>query len=307
VRSDVQSEKPITVYVALAANVAIAVTKFIVAGLSGSSAMLSEAIHSVIDSGNELLLLLGVWRGRRAADRRHPYGHGKELYFWALIVAVLLFAVGGGMSIYEGVDRLLHPRPLRAMGWSLAVLGIAFVFEGVSFLIAWRKLRAKNGPRGTLFEAFVWSKDPAVYTVVVEDFAALVGLAVAFVAAIVGHVAHTTYADAIASIVIGVILATVAVFLGRENRGLLLGESASPQVVAELRALAERDEAVRRVECPLTMHLGPDDLLVNLVVQFHANLSSRDIVLAIDRIKARIRGAHPEVHHVFVEPEAGAS
>lgn len=293
-------EKPVALYGALAANLAIAVAKFVVAGVSGSSALLSEGIHSVVDTGNELLLMLGAKRSRRPPDDIHPYGYGKELYFWSLIVALLIFAVGGGMSAYEGISRLRRDAPASHFGWTVVVLAIAFVFEGGSFAIALRELR-KVRRDGSILDAVRGSKDPTVYTVVVEDFAALLGLAVAFVGVLIGHLTGSSLPDAVASITIGTILAAVAVFLARESRGLLVGERASAELVAAVRRLTEADDAVAHVARPLTMQLGPEEVLVNLEIQFRPDVATRDVGAVIDRIEERIRRARPEVRRIFIE------
>lgn len=296
-----EHRKPIAVYGALAANVTIAATKFVVAAVSGSSAILAEAIHSVVDSGNELLLLLGLRNARRRADDSHPYGYGKEIYFWTLIVAIVIFAIGGGMSVYEGIHHLLRPREVKAFGPSLLVLGVAFAFEGTSLTIAIQQLRKRSRRRRRVLEAVHVSKDPTVFAVVVEDFAALLGLTVALVGVVMGHIMGSHVPDALASALIGLILATVAIFLAYETRGLLLGESASPELRASLEEIVESDEAVVRMKPPLTMHLGPDELLVNLVIEFEPRLDVGQIAAAIRRIEDGLRRSHPIVRHVFVE------
>ncbi len=297
------TRKPIAVYGALAANLTIAVTKFIVAGISGSSAILSEAIHSVVDSGNELLLLFGVQRARRPPDESHPYGYGKEIYFWSFIVAIVIFAIGGGMSAYEGIRHLIHPREIKALVPSVLVLGIAFVFEGASLFVALRQLRTRRRVAG-LFRAVRASKDPAVYAVVVEDFTALLGISVALVGVVLGHLMGSPVPDGIASVIIGLLLATVALFLAYETRGLLLGESASLELRDALGRIVESDEAVVRMRPPLTMHLGPEELLVNLVIEFEPQLEVGQIAAAIQRIEEQIRRSCPIVRHIFVEAAA---
>lgn len=216
------------VYAATAANLGIAATKFIAAALSGSSAMLSEAIHSVIDTGNQLLLLFGLHRSQLPPDELHPFGHGKELYFWSLIVAVLLFGVGGGMALYEGIEHALTPRALENPFWAYVVLAVAAVFESCSLIVAVRELLRRRGPRAFWLRVHR-SKDPSVYTTFYEDLAALAGLVVAFLGVYLGHRLHQPYFDAAASMLIGIILCAVALTLVYESRGLLIGESASPR------------------------------------------------------------------------------
>ncbi|HEY2591170.1 MAG TPA: cation diffusion facilitator family transporter, partial [Steroidobacteraceae bacterium] len=226
------------VFAATAANIAIAATKFAAAWLSGSSAMLSEAIHSVADTGNQLLLLLGLNRSQLPPDESYPFGHGKELYFWSLIVAILLFGVGGGMALYEGISHALAPRPLESAFWAYVVLGIAAVFEASSLTVAVRELLSRRGPRAFWLRVHR-SKDPSVYTTFYEDFAALLGLAVAFLGVFLGHRLQNPYYDAGASMLIGVILCVVALTLVYESRGLLIGESASPEIVASIQEIVD--------------------------------------------------------------------
>jgi cation diffusion facilitator family transporter len=288
------------VYAAMAANAAIAATKFVAGAVSGSSAMISEAIHSVIDTGNQALLLLGLHRSRKPPDEVHVFGHGKELYFWSLIVAIMLFGVGGGMAFYEGVTHLLQPHPLEDARWAYAVLAIAFVFEGGSFTIALRELRRRRGKR-TLLDAVQSSKDPSVFTVLFEDSAALAGLVVAFLGVYLGHRFENPYFDGAASIVIGLILAAVALVLAYESRGLLIGESAAPVVVESIAKIAGEDQAVAAARTPLTMHLAPREVLLNLEVEFRRGVSAEEQLAAIDRIEQSIRNKHPEITRIFIE------
>jgi cation diffusion facilitator family transporter len=291
------------VYAAIAGNLAIAVTKFIAASVTGSSAMLSEGIHSLVDTGNGLLLLLGIRRSRKPPDPDHPFGHGKELYFWTLIVAILIFAVGGGMSVFEGIVHLRHPSELNDPTWNYVVLALAAAFEGFSWSVAYRELRKTRGQRN-LWEAFRASKDPTTFTVLVEDSAAMLGLLVAFLGVYFGHQFHNPYLDGAASIVIGIILGVVAIVLSHESKGLLVGESADPEVLASIRALAEADPAVERIGPPLTMHLGPHEVLLNLDIQFRKGMSAAEVEAAVDRLEKAIRAKHPEVKRIFIEAES---
>lgn len=296
-------EKPIVVYVATAANLGVAVTKFIAAFVTGSSAMLSEGIHSVVDTGNEFLLLFGLHRSKRQADEMHPFGYGMEVYFWSLMVAMLLFSVGGGLSVYGGISRLRNPRPLESPTWNYVVLGIAFVMEGTSWTMAARSLRKRWGKEVPLWQAFRRSKDSSVFTVLAEDSAALIGLVIASAGVYLSHhVAHVW--DAIASISIGVTLASVAAFLTYECKGLLAGESANPQLVSRIRELASTDPAVQRVQRPLTLHLGPNEILLAMGVQFKPEMSGTDVIGAIDRLEAKIREADSRIKQIFIEADS---
>lgn len=293
----------LAVYGAIAANFIIALTKFGAAFLTGSSAMLSEGIHSLVDTGNQLLILLGIRRSRRPADPAHPYGYGKELYFWSLIVAMLLFGVGGGMSFYEGVRHLRHPSPMQDPTWNYVVLGIAVLVEAGAWWLALRELLRTRGKR-SLWQALRATKDAAVYTVLAEDTAAILGLLVAFLGIWLGQHYGNPVFDGAASIIIGLILACVAVFLAYESKGLLIGESADPEVVRRIHELAAAEPGVERAGTPLTMHLGPDQILLNLDVQFRSDLPAAEVVRTIDRIERAIRDEHPQVQRIFIEAEA---
>jgi cation diffusion facilitator family transporter len=294
------SSSHVVVYAATAANLGIAVTKFVAAGVSGSSALLSEAIHSLVDTGNELLLLLGLKRSARPADAQYPFGYGKELYFWSLIVALLLFSAGGGMAFYEGVTHITNPQPLEDPFWAYVVIGAAALFEGTSFIIAIREFRRRPGPKH-LFAKVHRSKDPSVFTVVIEDLAALLGLLVAFAGVLASHLLHNPILDGVASIFIGMILAAAAVALAHESRSLLVGESASPNIVADICKAAARDPAVQRAHTPLTMHLGPREILLNLELDFREGISASEQVAAVSRIEEAIRAQHPAVTRIFIE------
>jgi cation diffusion facilitator family transporter len=290
----------VTVLAAFGGNCAIAVTKFVVAGLSGSSAMLAEAIHSVLDTLNQLLLLYGQKRSRKPPDDRFPFGYGREVYFWSLIVAVLLFGAGGGMALYEGIAQLLHPHPLQGAFWVYLVLGIAAVCEAVPLAVAWRTLNRRRRT-GSVFRRLHESKDPSVFVVFFEDSAALLGLLTAFLGVYLGHRLGSPYYDGAASVVIGVILCAVALALVYESRGLLIGESADPAVTRTIHSIASRDPAVAAVRTPLTMHLGPEEILLNLEVEFRTQSPAEEHMKAVTRIEEAIRSAHPAVKRIFIE------
>lgn len=294
------SESKTAVYAALAGNALIAVTKFAGAAVTGSSAMMSEGIHSAVDTGDQLLLLVGMKRSKRPADAEHPFGHGKELYFWSLIVAVLIFGVGGGISAYEGILHVLHPTPLEDAKWNYVVLGCAFVFEGISFGIGLRSFWKQKGDE-PFWPALRNSKDPTVYTVVAEDAAALVGIVVAFGGVYASHALHMPTLDGVASIIIGLLLAGVAAVLIYESRGLLIGEAVEARVASEIRKMARDHPAVTSVSQPMTMYFGPENILLNLDVEFHPKRTLGEVVNAIDEIERKIRGRYPAVKRVFIE------
>ena len=303
------------IYAAILGNFAIAVTKFLGAAVSGSSAMLAEGIHSLVDTGNGGLLLLGIRRSKRPADDRHPYGYGKSLYFYTLVVAVLIFGLGGGISLYEGLLHTLdpgHAAPGSATVFGITiggltlntiVLGAAIVFEGFALRTAVQEFNKQRGDT-PFFEAIVTSKDPTTFTVVFEDTAAMAGLVVALIGVHLASALHMPVIDGIASMVIGVILCGVAVFLIWESKKLLIGEAASPELRDQIRALARGDSDIESVRRLLTMHMGPYSLLLNMDLAFHENLSAEEVEQAVDRLEKTIRQEHPTVQYIFIEANA---
>ena len=294
------SSKP-AIVAALVANLAIALIKFVAAYFTGSSAMLSEGIHSVVDTANEWLLLLGQRRSRRPASLRRPFGYGKELYFWSFVVAVCIFGVGGGMSFYEGVQHLRHPEPLTSPTWNYAVLGVAFLFDGSSFLLARRTFNATRGGR-RFWSAFRRSKDPSTFVVLFEDAADLIGLLIAFTGVLLSHLLDNPYLDGAASLAIGVLLLVVAALLLRQTKNLLMGEPADADVLRQIMALAHADAAVAAVQLPLSSYLSPDELLLVLPVVFEPTQSAAEVAQAAARLQATIRQHYPQARHVYVQP-----
>lgn len=295
----VAAESKKIIYAALAGNTLIALTKFVAAGLTGSSAMLSEGVHSLVDTGNQLLLLHGLRRSQLPPDGRFPFGYGKEVYFWSFVVAILIFGLGAGVSIYEGVLHCLDPSPLESPLINFVVLGLALLFEGVAWTMALRQFRRDKGDMGYV-RAVRRSKDPSLVVVLFEDSAAMAGLLAAFVGVGLYALTGNHYYDGGASIVIGLILAATATWLAVETKGLLIGEGAMPEVVARLRQIvAETPEAVGcgRV---LTMHLGPDHVLVNLEVDFDDALGAAQVEAAVDRLDRRIKAELPLVKSLSI-------
>jgi cation diffusion facilitator family transporter len=296
------AEVSIVVWGAVFANLAIAIAKYAAAAITGSSALLSEAIHSTADTGNELLLIVGVRLSRRPADEEHPFGRSQEIYFWGLIVAMVLFGLGGGASFYEGIQHILHPHPLESARWNYVVLGVAWVFESFSFTLAAREIsRAAKAQGQSFWSAARGSKDPQQFLVLFEDAAALLGIVVAFIGVFASHVWNQPVIDGVSSVVIGLILAATALLLAYECRSLLLGESAGAGKVDAIRAIVQSDPAVDRAARPLTKHLGPSDILVALDVDFKVDLSSSDVEAAVPRIEAEIRRQHADVGRIFIE------
>ena len=291
------------IYAALAGNGAIAVTKFFAASITGSSAMLSEAIHSVVDTGNQGLLLYGIRRAKRPADPQHPFGYSMELYFWTFVVAILIFAVGAGISAYEGIIKLMNPHPVTSPHINYIVLGLAMVFEAGAWWIAFREFRRSKGSLGYL-AAVRRSKDPTVFTVLFEDSAAMLGLIAAFLGIALGQALDMPELDGVASIVIGVILALTAALLAYESKGLLIGEGADPQVVAGVREIVQTKQGIERVNELLTMHLGPQDVLLTLSLDFEDRLSAGDVEAAITELEDLIKLAFPQISRVFIEAQS---
>ena len=291
----------VAVIAALIGNLAIAVTKFAAASYTGSSAMLSEAVHSLVDTGNQGLLLYGMKRAARPPSPEHPFGHGKELYFWSFVVAILIFGLGAGLSIYEGVHGILNPTPIENAIVSYAVLGAAMIFEGAACAFALKEFIKQKGERG-IIQAVREGKDPALFTVLFEDSAAIVGLFVAIIGIFLGDVLELPWLDGAAAVVIGLVLATVAMFLAIECKGLLIGESADDDTVATVRAMIRGDRRVTGVAEVLTMHLGPEEILLAVDVDFADHILAAEIEKAVADIEMRIRAEFPQVRRIFIEP-----
>ena len=303
------------IYAAIIGNFAIAVTKFFGAAVSGSSAMLAEGIHSLVDTGNGGLLLLGIRRSKRPPDEQHPYGYGKSLYFYALIVAVLIFGLGGGISLYEGILHTLDPGhggPTGATLLGITISGLtlntivlvsAIIFEAGAFWTAWKEFNKVRGDRG-LMEAIRSSKDPTTFTVLFEDSAAMAGLIVALVSVHLTEALQMPIIDGIGSIVIGLILCGVASFLVWESKKLLLGEAADPEMRNGIRRIAREDESVTDVERMMTLHMGPNTLVLNMDLAFDDTLDAEAVAGAIDRMEKQIRKEYPEVRFIFIEAES---
>ncbi len=290
------------IYAALAGNLMIAVAKFAAATITGSSAMFSEAVHSVVDTGNQWLLLYGMKQARKPPDARHPFGYGMELYFWTFVVAVLVFALGAGLSIYEGVQHLLHPHRLENPTINYMVLAFAMVFEGAAWTVAFRAFNRSRRGR-SLLQAVRQSKDPTLFTVLFEDSAAMLGLMIAFVGIYLSRALELPWLDGAASILIGLILAGTAMLLAYESKGLLIGEAADTEVLNGIRRLVAEDPGIVSANEILTMHLGPRDVLLNLSLDFKDHLSAAQVENVVSAMEQRIKRAHPEVKRIFIEAQ----
>ncbi|MGO4448582.1 cation diffusion facilitator family transporter [Phyllobacterium sp. TAF24] len=294
------------IYAAILGNLLIAATKFIAAFFTGSSAMLSEGVHSLVDTGNGGLLLYGLRRAAKPADKSHPLGHGRELYFWSFIVALLVFAVGAGVSFYEGLIHILEPEPVSNPIVNYVVLGFALLFEGISWTVALKEFRTMKGKLGYL-EAVKQSKDPSVFTVLFEDTAALLGLIVAFVGISAAQLFNMPELDGVASIGIAIILGATAIFLARESKGLLIGESALPEAEQQILAIASKDPAIQQANGVLTVHMGPKQIVAGLSIEFEDHLTAPDIEACVERIETAIRQANPDIVSVFVKPQTAST
>lgn len=290
------------VYAALAGNGAIALSKFIAAGLSGSSAMLTEAIHSLVDTGDQLLMLWGARRAARPASESHPLGYGMEAYFWSFIVALMVFLLGGVVSIYEGVSHILNPAPVTSPWISLGVLAVAAVFEGYSFTIGYREFRRIVRGRPIRIWAFIkGSKDPSLFAVLLEDSAALVGIAIAAVGVGATHFGHVAWADGTASCLIGALLMVVAFVLANETRSLIAGEAVAPIVMEAIRASLATHSQIGEIRQISTLHLGPGAILVALTLDF-CDCDATSLQRIIADITAGLRQTEPRIAYVYVRP-----
>jgi len=291
------------IYAALAGNFLIAVTKFIAAAMTGSSAMLSEGIHSLVDTGNQILLLYGLKRAARPADEDFPFGHGKEIYFWSFVVAILIFAVGSGVSLYQGVTRIIAPHPITDPHINYIVLALALLFEGAAWGMALREFRRAKGKWGYI-EAVKRGKDPTLFVVLFEDSAAMLGLLVALAGIYFSQLTGALWLDGAAAVIIGLILGGTAVWLAYETKGLLIGESANRRVVQDIRDLVRVNPRITHVNEILTMHMGPEFILVNISVDFADGMPSEHIEGTIAALDREIKRQHPEVKRIFIEAES---
>ncbi len=288
---------------ALVGNSLIAITKFIAAAITGSSAMLSEGIHSLVDTGNQILLLYGLRRAARPADENFPFGYGKEIYFWSFVVAIMIFALGGGISIYEGIVHLQHPEPIRNAMVNYVVLGLALVFEGVAWAFAFREFNRVKGRWGYL-EAIQRAKDPSIFVVLFEDSAAMLGLLVAFAGVLLSETTGILLFDGIASVIIGLILIGTSIWLAYETKSLLIGESANRSVIRGIRELLQGRSNIRQVNEILTMHMGPDFILANISVDFDDHINVQQVESTIAEIDRSIKQSYPQIKRIFIEAES---
>lgn len=291
-----------SIYSALAANLLIAVTKFIAGAISNSAAMMAEGVHSVVDTINELLLLFGIRQSQKPPDALRPFGYGKELYFWSFIVSILIFSLGGGISIYQGYLHITKPEPLGDPTWNYVVLGLSVVFEGSSFIVAAKEFNTSRNHQGW-WKAIRQSKDPSSFLILFEDGAAVLGLIIVFVCVYLGHRLHNPYLDGLASIMVGLLLVGASWILARESRSLLMGEGIAPETKTKMAALIESDADVVKVLHILSTYQSPQEVVLMLVIAFRENLDTKDINDAIDRIRQSIQKEYKLVRYILIEPE----
>jgi cation diffusion facilitator family transporter len=289
------------VWTALISDGVVTATKFIAASFSGSSVMLSEALHSLGDTSTQILLLAGRAFSLKPASQRHPFGYGKERFFWPLIVSFLIFSVGGVFSVLRGIEQIRHPRPLLHLEWNMVVFLVALGFDCVSWAVAWRELRRSSDKR--IWEAIRDSKTPGVLAVFLEDTAGIVGVVVAGLGTVIVHWTKVWRIDGLSSLLIGTLLFGVAFIVAVKTKSLLIGESASSEVLQEIRDVIQSTKEVERLIDLLTMHLGPDEILINLDLEFKDDLTTDKIEATIDRIEQRIRAAVPAATKIFIEVE----
>ncbi|RLD65628.1 MAG: cation transporter [Bacteroidetes bacterium] len=290
------------IYGAIIANTAIAISKFIAAFFTGSSSMLSEGIHSLVDTGNGVLLLFGIRKSKKPADELHPFGYGNEIYFWSFIVAVLIFALGGGIALYEGIEHLLHPKEIKHVVWNYVVLISAMIFEGTSLRVALKEFSKTRGDK-SLYQELVDTKDSSTAAVVIEDTAALLGLSIALLSVFLGHITGIVYFDGLGSVFIGLLLIGVSLFFAVECKSLLIGEGLMEKDILKITQILAKDEHVTAYKRPLSLYFGPEEVLVNLDVDFKDELTSDEIELTVDRIEREIKNSIHSVNRIFIEAE----
>jgi cation diffusion facilitator family transporter len=291
-----------SIYAALGANIAIAAVKFLAGGVSGSSAMIAEGVHSLVDSVNELLLLYGIYSSNKERDKHHPFGYGRELYFWSFIVSILIFALGAGVSFYQGYIHLKRPAMSGPLHWNYIVLIFSLVFEGVSFVIAFRQFRRTEG-KGSIWDAVRRSKDPAAFMVLFEDGAAVIGVTTVLICLFIGHITGNPYLDGIASLLVGLILTVASALLARESRSLLIGEGISPQTEQAIIDLVKKDRSVISVPRIFSIYQSPEEVLLVILLSFKPELTVGELNERIDAIKKSIRQQYPKIAYIIVQPE----
>ncbi len=291
----------IAIYGAIGANTLIAIGKFIAAFFTGSSAMLAEGIHSLVDTGNGLLLLLGIKRSKQEPDEMHPFGYGKEVYFWSFVVSILIFALGGGFAIYEGIHALQDPHIIEDPTWNYAVLIAAMLFEGTALFLALRAFNKSRATSGNIIKNIIQSKDAATFAVIIEDAAAVIGLSIALIGVFLSQQLQNPYLDGAASVSIGVLLLLVATFLAKESKGLLLGESANPHVIASVEKIMKEHPEVKDWALPQTMHFGPDSILLVIEIDLLDTMELMDAENTMEQLRVEIQLQQPSITQIYIQ------
>jgi cation diffusion facilitator family transporter len=292
-----------SIYSALAANLLIAITKFVAGAFSNSAAMISEGIHSLVDTINQVLLLFGLKRSKKPADASRPFGYGKELYFYSFIVSILIFGLGGGLSIYQGITHIIKPEELGDPTWNYIVLALSVVFEGTSLFIAAKEFNAIRGKNGW-WDTIIRSKDPSNFLVLFEDGAAVTGLFMVMVCIFFSHHYNIPQLDGLASLLVGLLLVGVSIILARESRSLLMGEGISEQSKEKIKMIAEQDQAVLKVMHIISVYEAPDEILLMLIVAFKDDLDTQEINESIDRLRFAIKEEFKLMKFVIIQPES---
>lgn len=296
------SSNTLVIYAALAGDLAVAITKFVAAGLTGSSSMLSEGVHSLVDSSTQVVLLYGQHRARRQPDRGHPFGHGREVYFWSFIVSLLIFALGAGVSGYEGIVHIVKPTEIESFRVNYVVLALSFLFDGASWIVAFREFNRARGDRGFL-EAARRSKDPTGFMTLFEDSASVIGVAIAALGSLAVQLTGLAWLDGMASVLIAVLLGMTGLFLARESKGLLLGEQADEGLMASILDLTREQPSIDDANGLYTVQMAPDQILAALSLEFEDGLTTQDIERTVERLETSIRARHPDVVALFVKPQ----
>ncbi len=291
-----------SIYSALAANLLIALTKFIAGAFTNSSSMISEGIHSTVDTTNQLLLLYGIKRSKKAPDESHPFGYGKELYFWSFVVSILIFGLGGALSIYQGIIHIKEPEVMKDPFWNYIVLVLSLIFEGTSLIISVKEFNKTRNGIGW-WDSIIKSKDPSSFLVVFEDGAAVAGLIVVMILMGASHSFQIPELDGVASIIVGLILVFVSLILARESRSLLMGEGIAPETKEKIMKLAEKDPTVIRTKSILSTYQSPEEVVLMLIIDFEDHLDTEEITEAIHRIRETIKNEFPLVRFVIIQPE----
>lgn len=292
-----------SIYSALAANLLIAVTKFIAGAFTNSSSMIAEGIHSTVDTSNQLLLLYGLKRSTKPPDQYRPFGYGKELYFWSFIVSIMIFGLGGVVSISQGIAHIRHPEALGNPTWNYVVLGLSFIFEGASLIIALREFnKTRNGM--PWWKAVIKSKDPSGFLVLFEDGAAVLGLLIVFILMVLSHNLNLPYLDGVASVLVGTLLIFVSFILARESRSLLMGEGLSTETQQKIKQLVEADQDVIMLISILSQYQSPKEVLLVLILTFEPDLNTNNLTQAIDRLRDKVKSAYPVIRFVIIQPQS---